>query len=100
MAPEIVNNEFYDEKCDVFSFGIIMFELLVETTEPYGRVAFNIEYHVARNPLFRPQIPLALSASLEQNQLWLIEIMSKCWMHNPEDRPSFVDIGNALKQHM
>ena len=53
MAPEIANNEFYDEKCDVFSFAIIMFEVLTENFNPYGEFAANIETKVAKNPLFR-----------------------------------------------
>ena len=27
IAPEIINYDEYDEKCDIFSAGVIMFEL-------------------------------------------------------------------------
>ncbi len=36
MAPEILQNEFYDKKCDIWSLGIIMFQLV------YGRLPFAI----------------------------------------------------------
>lgn len=48
MAPELVLNEFYDGKVDVFSYAIIMFEVLVETLKPYGDNDMNIETKVAR----------------------------------------------------
>ena len=34
MAPEIVRQEVYTEKCDVFSFAIIMWELAIRG-DPY-----------------------------------------------------------------
>jgi serine/threonine protein kinase len=27
MAPELIRNEPFDEKCDIFSFGVMMWEL-------------------------------------------------------------------------
>lgn len=40
MAPEMVKGEEYDSKVDVFSYAIVMYELLFETTNPYGK-GFN-----------------------------------------------------------
>jgi len=50
----VTNNSFYDSKCDVFSFAIIMFEFLTLNFEPYGKSTYMIEVKVAKNPLFRP----------------------------------------------
>ena len=97
MKSEIITNEFYDEKCDVFSFSIIMFELLVETTLPYGFVS-QIEYRVATNPLFRPTIPLDFQVQSEQ--IWFIELMSTCWKHSAKDRPPFHEIITLIDQHL
>lgn len=95
MAPELVLQEFYDEKVDVFSFSIVMFEMLVETDAPYGStLSFNIEYTVSKNPLFRPMIPVAFEVLPEHH--WYLELMSNCWKHNPKDRPSFSDIVEIL----
>jgi len=100
MAPELVLNEFYDEKCDVFSFAIIMFELLVETTKPYGTntVTFNIELRVAKNPLYRPVPPPQFD--LKDEYMWYIELMSCCWKHLAKDRMSFTEIISVLEKHM
>jgi len=99
MAPEIALNEFYDEKCDVFSFAIIMFELLVETTKPYGTgITFNIELRVAKNPLYRPVPPPTFE--LKEEYVWYIELMSCCWKHFAKDRKNFQEILEELQAHM
>jgi serine/threonine-protein kinase ULK/ATG1 len=36
MAPEILMNKFYDKKCDIWSLGIIMYQLV------YGKLPFAI----------------------------------------------------------
>lgn len=46
MAPEIVLGEFYDEKVDVYSFGIILFVLIAEENKIYD--CMNAEMRVAR----------------------------------------------------
>ena len=108
MAPEIVNNEFYDEKCDVFSFGIIMFEVFTRNFKPYGANTAQIEIKVAQNPLFRfvfffqisnnkkrPALPVDMGP-LDHSQIAFIELMTKCWSHNASARPSFSEIIAAL----
>jgi serine/threonine protein kinase len=35
MAPEMTNKHHYDEKCDVYSYGVVLHELL------YGRTPFK-----------------------------------------------------------
>lgn len=89
LHSELVNNEFYDEKCDVFSFSLILFQLLVETNDPFEKQTpqFGVEFLVAKNPLFRPQIPLGFNILPEHIEY--IELMSTCWKHAAEDRPSF-----------
>lgn len=99
MAPELVLNEFYDEKADVFAFAIIMFELIVETNRPYGNAGgFAVEQQVARNPLFRPQTPMDFV--VEPRHLCYIELMQTCWKHNPQDRPRFDRIVAILQEQI
>jgi len=38
MAPEMVKGEAYDSKIDVFSFAIMMFEMLSGIFNPYKKV--------------------------------------------------------------
>ena len=56
-APEIVKMEKYDERVDVYSFGIIMWEL-ISRDEPYkGGGGIQIAYAAAQEGL-RPEIPM------------------------------------------
>ncbi|KAL2489598.1 serine/threonine-protein kinase STY46-like [Forsythia ovata] len=93
MAPEVIRFEPYDEKCDVYSFGIILNELMtgehpyIETD--YGPSKIAIE--VAENGL-RPAIPK------DDQQLGeLTELIQKSWDEEPANRPSFAEITCNLR---
>lgn len=36
MAPEVYNSTKYDEKCDVYSWAIVFWQLLAKQHDPYG----------------------------------------------------------------
>lgn len=91
MAPEVVIGANYDAKCDVFSYAIIMYEVLYETTRPYGANAFNVEQRVAKDETFRPTIP-EFSGIEQESFTRLAELMKSCWKGNPRDRPDFATI--------
>jgi serine/threonine protein kinase len=62
MAPEVLISTKYDNKCDVFSFGIIMFQVLTQIDEndiyPKERLGeFNLDYKILIDQKFRPEIP-------------------------------------------
>lgn len=98
LAPEVARGEIYNESCDVFSFGIIMFELLTETTTPYEKSSqhFSIEQRVANNPTFRPQLPATFVVSPQK--MPVVKLMQQCWTHYPNERPSFESIVKELQQ--
>jgi len=99
MAPEVVLNEFYDERCDVFSFAILMFEVLVETINPYGKnESMNIHLSVSKNPAMRPMIPVDFD--ITPNQEWFIDLMHTCWKHNAANRKPFAEIVEILQRHI
>lgn len=89
MAPEIVRQEAYDEKADVFSFAIILWEILTRE-DPYpDKSGLGLAYAVANEGL-RPPIPAY--CPLEYAQL-----MSRSWRHDPRNRPSFSEVLNILQ---
>jgi len=88
QAPEIVNQEEYTEKADVFSFGIILWEILTRQ-EPYkGYAGMALAYAVAKNNL-RPEIPAYCPAEYA-------ELMQQSWDKDPHKRPDFSYLVHGL----
>lgn len=90
MAPEFLRGEPSNEKSDVFSFGVILWEL-VTMKQPWaelgpaqvvGAVAFQ------NRKLTIPQTTSPMLASL----------IESCWADDPNERPSFASIVETLKK--
>ncbi|KAK3241727.1 hypothetical protein CYMTET_48532, partial [Cymbomonas tetramitiformis] len=97
-APEVVSNpEKVDEKVDVFSFGICLWELWtsqiphadLEATAIIGGLLF-------RN--LRPSVEKTLEDQIPFPHPEWKELMIGCWNEVPSDRPSFVEITERLNQ--
>lgn len=91
-APEVLRGEPYDEKADVFSYGIVLWEIL-SRSRPYptldpmqliGQIAFQ-------KPSLRPPIP-------ECDCSEMIDLMIRCWHDVPNVRPTFELIVEQLKE--
>lgn len=101
MAPEVVRSEQYNGMADVFSYAIIMYEVLFETVRPYGNAAFNVEQRVARDDTFRPEVPQGAGELMPEQDAQqfakLIELMKKAWKGSPEERPDFATICSTFE---
>lgn len=87
----------YDSKCDVFSFAIIMYQVMFENTRPYGHSIFNIEVKVAQESSFRPVIPSQQDGrEYTVSEKRVIELMQMSWSNNPIQRPSFAELEAEL----
>ena len=85
-APEVLQFKPYDSKADVYSFGIIMHEIVIDL-EAYPDLhenpkEFN-EKVVKEN--YRPQFTLPIKKSLKN-------IITQCWSPDPAKRPTFNEI--------
>ncbi|KAI9191874.1 hypothetical protein LWI28_014844 [Acer negundo] len=93
MAPEVIRSEPYNEKCDVYSFGIILNELItgdhpyIETD--YGPTRIAVE--VGEGTL-RPALPEDDGQVKE-----LIDLVRRLWDGDASARPSFSFITSALR---
>ena len=102
MAPEVAIGDSYGLECDVYSFSIIMYEVLFEKV-PYsdlGKVG-NVQVKVANNPNFRPTIfDLVGEVDIHPRELEskkeFLELMKKSWQHDPKARPKFEEIVDSL----
>ncbi|CAL5074053.1 unnamed protein product [Urochloa decumbens] len=95
MAPEVIRCEPYTEKCDVYSFGIILNELIT-AEHPYIDTSYGpskIALGVAEGKL-RPKLP----ESDDAYPTGLIDLICRTWDAEPSSRPSFATITSALRE--
>ncbi|KAG4206541.1 hypothetical protein ERO13_A03G017604v2 [Gossypium hirsutum] len=88
MAPEVLRNEPSNEKSDVFSFGVILWELMTVSI-PWNNLNSLQVVGVVGFMDRRLELPEGLDPQIES-------IISDCWQSNPENRPSFEDIINRM----
>ncbi|CBI28728.3 unnamed protein product, partial [Vitis vinifera] len=89
MAPEVLDGKPYNRKCDVYSFGICLWETYC-CDMPYPDLSFaDISSAVVRQNL-RPDIPRCCPSSLAS-------IMRKCWDGNPDKRPDMDEVVRLLE---
>ncbi|XP_074302727.1 RAF-like serine/threonine-protein kinase 20 [Silene latifolia] len=91
MAPELLNGSSskVSEKVDVFSFGIVLWEILTGE-EPYANMHYGAIIGGIVNNTLRPPIPGFCDAE------WRT-LMEQCWAPNPGARPSFTEIAGRLR---
>lgn len=123
MAPEIFSGKSYTKKCDVWSFGILLTEIVTYGNDPYpGKEKWMntlfIKYIIMnKDYLLRYCYPSAsLFLSLDHNKAaciqaiqrgyrmtraadcpqTLYDIMLLCWHSNPNERPTFMELQERL----
>ncbi|XP_073526252.1 uncharacterized protein [Phyllobates terribilis] len=89
MAPEVLNGKPYNHKCDVYSFGICLWEIYC-CDMPYPNLSFaDVSSAVVKQNL-RPHIPKCCPSSLAK-------IMRRCWDAKPEKRPDMKEVVRLLE---
>ena len=84
MAPELVQEKTdYDEKVDVYAFGVVVFLILTKGEFPKISLA-----DVGAGK--KADIPSSISGFAR-------DLINKCWSYEASDRPSFAEICDTLK---
>jgi len=94
LAPEIMKNQQYTEKIDIYSFGIVLWELIsreVPFDEYYDELKWNtiLEDKIIKG--LRPTIPSECPNEMK-------DLISDCWSDDPKKRPSFATITSRLQK--
>lgn len=87
MAPEVLTEKPYDERADVYSFGILLWEFVTQSI-PYidrGFTNFRDIIKAVVDNLERPDMPTDISKPLQ-------DLISRLWAPTPEGRPSFQEV--------
>ncbi|KAK4297581.1 hypothetical protein Pmani_030011, partial [Petrolisthes manimaculis] len=88
MAPELLTKGDVSSKCDVYSYAIILWEMLTASHPFKGLDIFKIMETIEAGG--RPPLPSSgVSPELK-------ELITSCWAQNPSLRPSFEEILGAL----
>jgi len=89
-APEVLRNESYTERADVFSYGVVLWELVTREDPYQGMPTFQIVIAVGQHKM-RPLIPPVTMPALAQ-------LMVECWSEDPNVRPPFSEIVSRLEK--
>jgi len=90
MAPEVMLGLEYDNKCDVFSYGMVLYELITRDKPPQRLVKNQFGFDEKAE---KGNIPSSTPA-----ELW--ELLILCADRNPENRPEFKEVLKKLNDIM
>lgn len=88
MAPEVLGNETYGTRADVYSFGMVLFEVLL-SNNPWDDHSVNYSRKLFEG--WRPEIPDTVPE-------YLRDLIRSCWQNEWETRPSMNEVLQKLEQ--
>ena len=93
MAPELLRSERYSEKSDVWSFGIVIYEVVTLSLPYEGMSPISVMRKVAYE-----EEKLELEGELVVQYPELLKVYNSCVQHNPNLRIGFKEIKKVLQK--
>lgn len=88
MAPESLKDGIFSSSSDVFSYGVVLWEMATLASQPYQGLSNDqvLKYVIDGGIMERP----------ENCPDQLYNLMIRCWQHRPFSRPTFLHIVKML----
>ncbi|XP_051970460.1 vascular endothelial growth factor receptor 1-like isoform X4 [Xyrauchen texanus] len=93
MAPESIFDKVFTTQSDVWSYGVLLWEIFSLGASPYPGLSIDEEFCHRLKQGTRMCPP-------EYSTPEIYSIMRACWENNPEDRPSFTTLVEILGDHL
>ena len=90
MPLEAISNNMFTVSSDVWSFGVVLWEVFSFALQPYYGLTHEQVIHYIKDGKIL-SIP-------DNTPAEVYEIMKLCWAFIPEERPLFLSLHNALQQ--
>lgn len=86
MAPETIKDNIYDTKTDVYSFGILMYELITNQIPFPELTNGEVTEQQIKTALIEKGLQPTFSVDIKKP---IKELIESCWSKNPAERPTF-----------
>ncbi|XGW27430.1 hypothetical protein V3C99_007770 [Haemonchus contortus] len=91
QAPEVVATHVYTRECDVYSYGILVWEIFNNAKMPFEEYDNKTVRHRLSDPTFRPKLSDDLPDEIRV-------VVTACWSAAPDSRPVMKDVAWILKR--
>lgn len=88
MAPELIKGKPTGESCDTYSFGVVLWELIIQDIPFRGLEGYQVAINVVEKKE-RPLLPDCIPEMMH-------ELIDSCWDQNPKDRLSMHEVIHSI----
>uniref|UniRef100_A0A8C6HUN3 Tyrosine-protein kinase receptor n=1 Tax=Mus spicilegus TaxID=10103 RepID=A0A8C6HUN3_MUSSI len=92
MAPESLKDGIFTTHSDVWSFGVVLWEIVTLAEQPYQGLS--------NEQVLKFVMDGGVLEELENCPIQLQELMRLCWQHSPRLRPTFVHILDRIQDEL
>ncbi|KAK5986596.1 hypothetical protein GCK32_016272, partial [Trichostrongylus colubriformis] len=89
QAPEVIATRIYTQACDVYSYGVLVWEIFNDAEMPFKGIDNKTIRTKISDPEYRPHIDPTVPSSVQK-------VMKLCWNADPNQRPTMRRVFDLL----